>query len=119
MDSIYGQAVATIVALSSMNAASGLAGVRKDSLLPASASETIYELGIEVKASPPAIIEYISTACYESRAWTFQERLLSKRCLLFTNIGTYFHCSEGLINAQDDHLQVYEAQFNSLPDTLL
>jgi hypothetical protein len=119
MDSIYSQAVATIVALSSMDAASGLPGVRKDSLLPSCVSETIHELGIEAKASPPAIIEYISTACYESRAWTFQERLLSKRCLLFTNIGTYFHCSEGLINVQDGQLQVCEAQFNSLPDCLL
>jgi hypothetical protein len=119
MDSIYSQAVATIAALSSLNAASGLPGVRKDILLPSSASETIHELGIEVKASPPAIIEYISTACYESRAWTFQERLLSKRCLLFTNIGTYFHCSEGLVNVQDGQLQVSEAQFNSLPDCLL
>jgi hypothetical protein len=119
MNSIYSQAVATIVALSSLNAASALPGVRANSILPSTSSETIFELRSRVEAGSPAILEYISTAHYESRAWTFQERLLSRRCLLFTHIETYFHCSEGLINMQNGELQVCEAQFNTLPDCLL
>ncbi|KAH6857419.1 heterokaryon incompatibility protein-domain-containing protein [Alternaria rosae] len=39
---------------------------------------------------PPEIS--IKTSKWNSRAWTFQERLLSKRCLIFTRGQIYFQC---------------------------
>ncbi|KAK6858912.1 heterokaryon incompatibility protein-domain-containing protein [Apiospora arundinis] len=39
---------------------------------------------------PPEIS--IETSAWNKRAWTFQERLLSKRCLIFTGGQVYFQC---------------------------
>ncbi|KAK1969091.1 HET-domain-containing protein [Colletotrichum sublineola] len=39
---------------------------------------------------PPEI--YIRASEWNERAWTFQERLLSRRCLIFTNGRIYFQC---------------------------
>lgn len=36
--------------------------------------------------------DYISTSQWDSRAWTFQERMLSRRCLLFVNGRIYYQC---------------------------
>lgn len=37
-------------------------------------------------------VDYISTSQWDSRAWTFQERMLSRRCLLFVNGRIYYQC---------------------------
>lgn len=38
------------------------------------------------------MLDYISTSQWDSRAWTFQERMLSRRCLLFVNGRIYYQC---------------------------
>ena len=50
---------------------------------------------------------YIRNSKWNTRAWTFQERLLSRRCLLFTKGRVYFQCrwsaaSEDIITEQRD-----------------
>jgi hypothetical protein len=94
--------------------------VRRNTLLPSYSYETICNLSLRVRA--PDFSECIPNAHYESRAWTFQESLLSKRCLLFTNTETYFHCSYGLRRMDDSQVRNNDLLFNThytLPDCLL
>ncbi|KAH4814367.1 hypothetical protein HBH61_068890 [Parastagonospora nodorum] len=76
MNEVYRAATCTLVAMDSTNAISYLPGfvVRKRSDL-ASAS---------------------NTSVYESRAWTFQQRTLSSRCLYFMKEQVYFQCQESI-----------------------
>jgi len=117
MDVIYSQAVATIVALSALNATFGLPGVSRNTILPSLSYETICKLRLRARA--PTFHENLTNAYYESRAWTLQERLLSKRCLLFTNTGTHFHCSYGLRSVLGGQVLFDDGLFNTLPDCLL
>jgi hypothetical protein len=93
---IYGQAFLTIYALSSSNAGVGLLGF----------SETFpRDMPQDISGStktcayvsmPPNLWDISDILPYEQRAWTFQERLLSKRCLLFTATHIYFRCRNGI-----------------------
>ena len=117
MDVIYSQSVATIVTLSGLNATFGLPGVSRNTLLPSLSYETICKLRLRARA--PTFHETITNAHYESRAWTLQERLLSKRCLLFTNSGVQFHCSYELRSVHRGQILRDDGLFNTLPDCLL
>ena len=120
MDGIYSQAVATIVALNSLSAASALPGFQRGTTPALATSESIHELGIRVESLRPQHLgAQIHQAPYETRAWTFQERLLSRRCLLFTYTGVYFHCSEELTPMQECQLPDCDPHFNTLPECLL
>ena len=44
----------------------------------------------------PVITEIMRISTYETRAWTFQERLLSRRRLYLTHWHAYFQCQEDL-----------------------
>ncbi|PMD16035.1 HET-domain-containing protein, partial [Hyaloscypha hepaticicola] len=92
MSVIYGEAFLTICALSSSNAGVGLLGFSET--LPRDMPQ---DISGSTKTSayvsiPPSLVEISYLLPYEQRAWTFQERLLSKRCLLFTATHIYFHC---------------------------
>lgn len=92
MDIIYNRAFFTIVALSAMNANSHLPEIRPNTRLP-QVTSTIRKLPLAaIPADLYAILDNGST--YDSRAWTFQERLLSRRCLYFTEQQLYFQCYE-------------------------
>lgn len=120
MDIIYSQAVATIIALSAVNPESGLAGVGRNTLMPSYSYDRIYNHSLRVRA--PYLSEYLLNAHYESRAWTFQESLLSKRCLIFTNTKTYFHCSFGLLDMNESQVQNNDLSCSAhytLPNCLL
>ncbi|PMD32184.1 HET-domain-containing protein, partial [Hyaloscypha variabilis F] len=120
MDGIYSQAVATIVALSSPSAASALPGVLIDNLAALASYESTHDLGSRAEAKLAASLEQIiSESHYETRVWTFQERLLSKRCLLFTNTGVYFQCSEILMLVYNKGFTLRELNFNVLPECIL
>lgn len=96
MSVIYGEAFLTICALSSSNAGVGLLGFSET--LPRDMPQ---DISGSTKTSayvsiPPSLVEISYLLPYEQRAWTFQERLLSKRCLLFTATHIYFHCQYGM-----------------------
>jgi hypothetical protein len=102
MDAIYAHAFLTIVALSAENAESRLPGVEMDTLRINAASvdvQTVFaddELPNQYCAVGPSLIDLLRTCAYNSRGWTFQESMLSKRCLIFTDHRIFYHCSSGL-----------------------
>ncbi|KAF2183514.1 HET-domain-containing protein [Zopfia rhizophila CBS 207.26] len=96
MDTIYSLASLTIVAIDSDSAHSRLPGV-----FP----QTRYHLnpGLRTKKdwfhSRPSCdmhAQIQSSTVYNSRAWTFQELLLSTRCLYMTKYQIYFRCRTGV-----------------------
>lgn len=102
MGRIYGEALFTIVAADSRHADSGLKGVNT----PRIAYNQILEDSIVPGAQLflPASIEQNYTL-WDSRAWCFQEKLLSRRMLVFTGGFAVWHCRGGVwredVNALD------------------
>ncbi|PVH72263.1 HET-domain-containing protein [Cadophora sp. DSE1049] len=94
MASIYDRALATIIAAHGENAEACLPGVCQDSRI------------LDQDAKIPGTDIYISKrknlgslmrrSTYNRRGWTFQERLLSRRCLYFTGHQVFFECQEHL-----------------------
>jgi hypothetical protein len=89
-DWVYARATLTVVAGSGKDANAGLPGVRKESRLILQEIEEI-KPGLRLMVSHLAE-DYISTSQWDSRAWTFAERMLSRRCLLFVNGRIYYQC---------------------------
>jgi len=90
MDQVYGAAVMTIIAAGGDDANAGLAGVRPS-------SRTITQLVEKVSATTSLAVPiqakfYVDESTWNSRAWTYQERLLSKRFLIFSPNGVVWHC---------------------------
>ncbi|KAI1122862.1 heterokaryon incompatibility protein-domain-containing protein [Nemania abortiva] len=92
MDQIYENATLTIVAMAGSDDSYGLPGLgtepvvsRNEPLRAGLAGHTLVSLN-------PDIITSVRESEWASRAWTFQEALLSKRCLLFTPDQVYFIC---------------------------
>ncbi|KIX06397.1 uncharacterized protein Z518_04373 [Rhinocladiella mackenziei CBS 650.93] len=89
-DWVYARAALTVVAGSGKDANAGLPGVRKESRMFHQEIEEV-KPGLRLMVSHLAE-DYISTSQWDSRAWTFQERMLSRRCLLFVNGRIYYQC---------------------------
>ena len=81
MDRIYASAVLTIVANCGTDAASGLTGVRPGSRKPHQ-EVLIFPEGAMISGAVNlnSTLEY---SPWNSRGWTLQEKLLSRRCLIF------------------------------------
>lgn len=87
-DWIYARAALTVVAGSGKDADAGLLGVRDRHF-----HQEIEECSPGVRLMVSHLAEdYISTSQWDSRAWTFQERMLSRRCLIFVNGRIYYQC---------------------------
>ncbi|KAK1998326.1 HET-domain-containing protein [Colletotrichum falcatum] len=89
MDLIYGNAALTICAADG-DAAKGLCA-----MWPATRNTRqvrgLVGPRLELMVTRPPEM-YIRASEWNERAWTFQERLLSRRCLIFTNGRVYFQC---------------------------
>lgn len=91
MDVVYSQALITIIAHAGASATSPLPGVRPGTRLEL----PVTHLGdFTVSFIPPGLWE--SGAPHETRGWTLQEQLMSKRCLYFDYHTTWFQCDRGL-----------------------
>ncbi|KAI9867905.1 MAG: hypothetical protein M1813_007727 [Trichoglossum hirsutum] len=116
MADIYGQSWLTIVSLTGKDCGSHLPGV----------SQPRPQLVEVVRGMPiTAVLSRLSCNAYdqvyEQRAWTFQERLISRRCLYIGERQVYFECGYGETN---DHEQIsppmdryrlaHSRRFNSL-----
>lgn len=112
MDRVYGGAVLTIIAAGGAHADSGLAGVR-----PASRAvkQIIEETnpGLSLAASLPSQGFQLKLSVWNTRAWTYQERLLSKRFLVFTPHGVYWQCRT-LIWTEDVILEAENVMDNEM-----
>lgn len=78
MNSIYGNSLFTIIAISGRDANTGLPGVRPN-------TRPLRYISIDEKHALVATTDHLGsvlrTSTYETRGWTFQERLLLPRCL--------------------------------------
>lgn len=102
MDAVYGSALFTIVAAQGSNATAGLPGIRRSHFVEPAQVEQARQVVQEV-ATVKANIKVIApfsrdhkpapaSWIWSTRAWTFQERLLSRRLLIFANDEMVWFC---------------------------
>jgi hypothetical protein len=93
MDSIYQNSLLTIVAASGEDSNAGLPGVIRDSR-PGHPQQEVrttaagVQLFLEIP-SPPSL----ALSKWNSRGWCFQEKLLSRRLLVFVDQQIFWHCN--------------------------
>jgi len=90
MDIVYGHALLTIIAASGQSADEGLPGVGTEPRPLLSLQKTIK--GFPLLWRGPELSDMARYSRYEDRAWTMQEKLLSRRCLYLSRHQAYFHC---------------------------
>ncbi|KAH8757798.1 heterokaryon incompatibility protein-domain-containing protein [Hyaloscypha finlandica] len=117
MDVIYSQSLLTLVALSSEDAGSFLPGIQEGTRSFFKAKE--YVFGRYIYAIYPRLLEFSEATVYESRGWTFQERLLSRRCLFLTECDMYYichsrlSCETGAKSAEREE-EIFENKFRNI-----
>jgi hypothetical protein len=89
MDSIYSNAKLTIIAAAGENPFFGLPGVRLTPRVPQPWVEVKNHLLVSSLPNPHFEIK---NSKWLTRAWTYQEGLLSRRRLVFTHNQVYFQC---------------------------
>lgn len=89
MGSIYEHAVATIVDLSGHDCEAGLPGV---SSVPRSQHPSVLVGDRYLFSTLPHVSYFIDPSKWATRGWTYQEAMLSRRCLFVTNAQVYFVC---------------------------
>ena len=94
MSEIYHRSIATIVAASGLDASAGLPRLGEKR----STSEQLIRLnsGFETAVllpRRPNLESLLEDTIWGTRAWTYQERLLSPRCIFFTEHEAFFTCS--------------------------
>lgn len=95
MGSIYGHAQVTLVAADGLDAEAGLlgVGVARDAV-------SATQIAAQITPSTNVLLaaRYPSTfSKWDTRAWTLQEKLLSKRLLIFNGGRVSFHCRGGVL----------------------
>lgn len=90
MGLIYAQAVLSIIAAGGTNADASLPGLRPGSRSVTQNTEVIQ--GLRLLVPMPMLSQQLHTSMWNTRAWTFQERLLSRRSLIFTDRQVHFDC---------------------------
>lgn len=96
MDVIYSHALMTIIAHAGVAATSPLPGLRPGTRLNMPTKQ-IGDTVMSVRAPTP----WESGAPHETRGWTLQEQLMSKRCLYFDFHTTWFQCDKGICREID------------------
>lgn len=95
MDRIYNDAFTSIVAVTGEDAASGLPGVCQSPRTPHLLAGFFgHHFVATLEKDRNSLEQVLDTSGYDSRAWIFQERLLSRRCLYFAKHQMYFQCSK-------------------------
>ncbi len=97
MDRIYGSALATIVAATGEDANSGLRGVERKECAPTNGiPRNIEQPSAEVNGAhiitPFDCSQNLDTTAWNSRGWTFQEKLLSRRLIVFSDNEVVWYC---------------------------
>ena len=91
MSDIYQGAYMTIIAMSGTSANAGLARVGHPQIVQCQAQFST-KSGVIVSIGPTLGYQ-ISKMPWAGRAWTFQEAILSQRCLYLTDFQAYFECN--------------------------
>ncbi|KAK3303885.1 heterokaryon incompatibility protein-domain-containing protein [Chaetomium strumarium] len=96
MDLIYEKALLTVVAACGHDADAGLPGVKEGTRFMSRPSEEILP-GVKLDAYP--VLELLlKNSVYSTRAWTFQENILSRRCVYFVDNNVFFRCRKTTLN---------------------
>ncbi|KAI1653072.1 heterokaryon incompatibility protein-domain-containing protein [Daldinia decipiens] len=95
MDSIYSQAALTLVAATGDTAHSGLSGWSRESREEVQELTATVASDLTIGVSPPCG-HLIETCDWVQRGWTYQEGVLSNRCLIFLEGQIYFICQKNL-----------------------
>lgn len=93
MHRIYEGAIVTIVAAHGENANAGLRGVSNNGNAPRQFRFRAQDLTIFCEGK--ALDKFLGHTYWSQRAWTYQEYLLAKRRLIFTENLVYFSCHHG------------------------
>lgn len=91
MGNIYSQALFTIVAASGTHANTGLPGVRAFSRKSTQRTECVQ--GMILANELPQLEDVIKQSYWNTRGWTFQEKQLCNKHLLFCNTHVLFECN--------------------------
>jgi hypothetical protein len=92
MDIIYASATMTIVAAAGDNANSGLPGVSEWSRT--AKRQTIIIQDIELSNILPRLGDTAERSIWNTRGWTYQERMFSRRCIFLTEAQAFYACSQ-------------------------
>lgn len=95
MDAIYNCSALTVVAASGRHADVGIPGVSIERIH----GPCVEEIGrVQVSTMSPSYtdLENSRSLTWNTRGWTFQEKILAKRLLLFTDYQVYFKCAESI-----------------------
>lgn len=92
MGNIYSCAILTLVAAHGNSCHAGLLGVRPGPRKSTQHTEEIQ--GMLLSNELNYIHEVLGDSVWNTRGWTYQERELSKRCLIFTKNCVYFSCNQ-------------------------
>ena len=96
MDSIYGAAVLTIVAGVGSDAWAGLPRVLHDGKSQDNHQAICCIGGVGLISVLQTYHSWRDNSTWDSRGWTFQEKVLSKRLLIFGSEQVYFQCKTDL-----------------------
>ncbi|KAK0710605.1 heterokaryon incompatibility protein-domain-containing protein [Lasiosphaeris hirsuta] len=91
MDQVYQAASMTLVIAGGDSASSGIGGL-EDGSRCAKQNTAGYSHDLTLVQLLPNCNQAIERTVWNSRGWTYQERLLSNRCLFFINDTVYFQC---------------------------
>lgn len=92
MDLIYAAATMTIVAAAGDNANSGLPGISE---WPRTIQrQTITIEDVEISNILPRLADTAERSVWNTRGWTYQERMFSRRCIFLTETQAFYACSE-------------------------
>ena len=103
MASIYSNSYLTLCAADGVDAGSGLLGIRQCSP-PRNVQQDILAFGDGPMSSKWVKFMPIKVSVYDERGWTFQEQVLSRRSLSFTENGLEWRCRE--VSAKEQELEV-------------
>ena len=92
MGTIYGNAYLTIAAISALSAQSSLPGVCS---ITALGGFTSVADSLAVFATRNSLSDALLYSKYDTRGWTYQERLLSHRCVYLSDWEWFFSCDKG------------------------
>lgn len=107
MGMIYSEAAFTICAAHGSDAHAGLPGVSRTPRTFEQHTATTFGLQLLVSHD---LVDQLDDQTWNTRAWTFQERVLSKRCLIFVGNRVVFQCRRS--QWQEDHCNGDQAMIN-------
>jgi hypothetical protein len=113
MGSIYGNAYLTIAAISASNAQSPLPGVGSNVEL---CGYTSVADDLKVFATRNSLSDALLYSKYDTRGWTYQERLLSHRCVYLSDWEWFFSCDTEVSREYQELIYPHRNAYDGPPE---